>query len=88
MTSLNTEKLDSYIINTTTNKILGWVGCFFVCVGAIAVALEIDPLNIYTLNVGALIYAIWGWRTKQWNQVAVNIFLILVYSFGLIWRII
>jgi hypothetical protein len=88
MTSLNSEPLDKFVANKQTNKILGWAGCFFVCVGAIAVTLEFDPLNIYALNIGALIYALWGYRTKQWNQVTVNVFLIAVYSFGLIWRII
>jgi hypothetical protein len=74
--------------STKINNMIGWFGCIVVCVGALAVALNIDPLNVYALNLGALIYAIWGYRTKQWNQVAVNAFLISVYTFGAIYRLI
>jgi hypothetical protein len=69
------------------NRVLGWTGCFFVCVGALLTTFDIDPLNIYALNVGAIIYAAWGIRTRQWNQVAVNGFLIAIYGLGLVLRI-
>ena len=59
MSSINTNSIDKYIADNTINKILGWLGCFFVCVGAIAVTLDLDPINIYTLNIGAIIYGIW-----------------------------
>ena len=72
--------------NDTINKTLGWVGCFFVCLGAALTSLQVDPLNIYALNIGAIVYAIWGYRVRQWNQLAVNLFLIAVYGFGAVWR--
>jgi len=70
------------------NRYLGWIGCFFVCLGAMLTTLKIDPLNIYALNMGAIVYALWGLRTRQWNQVAVNLFLIAVYGIGALWRMI
>ena len=88
MTILNDDSVNKFISDARINQALGWVGCLLVCIGAIAVALEIDPLNIYMLNAGAIVYGIWGYRTKQWNQVAVNLFLIAVYSFGVVWRLI
>ena len=72
--------------NNKINTALGWLGCIVVMVGAVSVSLGIDPLNVYALNFGALIYGIWGYRTKQWNQVVVNGFLITVYTFGLLYR--
>ena len=74
------------LIETKFNKTLGWVGCFFVCLGAALTTFQIDPLNIYALNLGAIVYAVWGYRVKQWNQLAVNLFLIGVYGFGALWR--
>ena len=88
MSNLNASAVEKAITDTRMNRALGWLGCLFVCVGAIAVTLEIDPFNIYALNAGAIVYAVWGYRTKQWNQVTVNIFLIAVYSFGVVWRLI
>ena len=74
------------LIESKFDKILGWVGCFLVCLGAGLTTFQIDPLNIYALNLGAIVYAIWGYRVKQWNQLAVNLFLIGVYGFGALWR--
>lgn len=88
MTSINTDSIDKYIADNTVNRFLGWLGCFFVCVGAVAVTLDLDPINVYALNIGSIIYGIWGFRTKQWNQVIVNMFLISVYSLGIVWRLI
>ena len=88
MKILNNDSLNKSIADTRITRVLGWVGCLFICIGAIAVTLEIDPLNIYMLNAGAIVYAVWGYRTKQWNQVTVNLFLIAVYSFGTVWRLI
>ena len=74
------------LIETKFDKALGWVGCGLVCLGAALTTFQIDPLNIYALNLGAIVYAIWGYRVKQWNQLAVNLFLIGVYGFGALWR--
>lgn len=70
------------------NTIIGWVGCVVVSVGAIATSLNIDPLNVYAFNLGSMIYATWGYRTRQWNQVIVNAFLITIYTFGAIYRVV
>ena len=71
-----------------TNTIIGWIGCVVVLVGATATSLDIDPLNVYAFNLGALIYGIWGYRTKQWNQVVVNALLVIIYTFGAAYRIV
>ena len=42
------------------NNLLKWGGCFTVVLGALCTSLRIDPLNIYFLNVGALLYLLWS----------------------------
>ena len=68
------------------NRFLGWLGCVFVCAGAVCTSFQIDPLNILFLNLGALVYLIWSIRTKTWNQVVVNTVLIGIYAAGAIIR--
>jgi hypothetical protein len=69
------------------NSFIAWMGCAVVCVGAIATSFHIDPLNVYAFNLGSLLYGYWGYRTKQWNQVIVNAFLIVVYTIGVFYRL-
>jgi 4-hydroxybenzoate polyprenyltransferase len=69
--------------NDWVSKALGWAGCFFVCAGALCTSLRIDPLNIYFLNLGAIVYLFWSIRTKTWNQVVVNTVLLAIYIMGL-----
>ena len=64
------------------NKLLGWLGCGLVCGGALSTALQWDPLNIILLNIGALVYLVWGVRTRQMNQVIVNGVLLFIYGAG------
>jgi hypothetical protein len=40
--------------------------------GALATALMIDPLNIWLLNTGALLFLIWGFLIKEKAMIAVN----------------
>jgi hypothetical protein len=55
--------------------------------GAGATALAWDPVNIALLNVGALLYLYWSWSVRDWNLVAVNGGLLLIYLVGAIVRL-
>ena len=55
--------------------------------GAMATALAIDPLNIWLLNAGAMLYLFWSLRVRDWNLVAVNAGLLTIYVFGAILRL-
>jgi len=63
------------------NNVLKWSGCAFVVAGAILTALKV-PHNVYFFNIGALLYAIWGWRVKEMSILLLNGFLLMIYSFG------
>ena len=65
------------------NSILKWTGCVAVCAGALATSLRVDPLNIYLLNLGALLYLVWAVRIKETNLIAVNGVLLALYLVGL-----
>jgi len=55
--------------------------------GALATALAYDPLNIVLLNLGALLYLYWSLKVKDWNLVAVNGGLLLIYIVGAVIRL-
>jgi hypothetical protein len=51
--------------------------------GAICVSLGIDPWNVYMGNLGALMYAIWALRAKDWNIFIVNMTFLIIYGYGI-----
>jgi hypothetical protein len=65
------------------NTILKWAGCATVCAGALCTSLRIDPLNIYFLNAGALLYLLWAVRIGERNLIVVNAVLLALYLVGL-----
>ena len=65
------------------NNTLTWAGCATVLAGALFTSLRIDPLNIYFLNAGALLYLIWAVRIKETNLIIVNGVLLALYVLGL-----
>jgi hypothetical protein len=52
-------------------------------IGAILTSLRIDPMNIYLLNVGAILYFVWGYRIREWNLIVINAGFILIYAIGI-----
>jgi len=65
------------------NFCLKWSACAVTLAGALCTSLRIDPLNIYLLNLGAVLYLAWGYRIREWNLVAINIGLLIIYLYGL-----
>ena len=53
--------------------------------GALCTSLRIDPLNIYLLNLGALLYVLWAIRIREMNLIIVNAVLLAIYIVGLFW---
>jgi hypothetical protein len=65
------------------NSTLKWTACAVTLAGALCTALRIDPINIYLLNAGALIYLIWSLRIREWSLVTINAGLLAIYIVGL-----
>lgn len=66
-----------------TNSILKWTACAVTLAGALCTSLRIDPMNIYLLNCGALLYTIWSLRIREWSLVTINVGLLTIYFVGL-----
>jgi hypothetical protein len=68
------------------NTILKWVACAVTLSGALCTSLQIDPLNIWLLNLGAVLYLIWSWRIREWSLVTINFGLLAIYILGIVVR--
>jgi hypothetical protein len=69
------------------NTVLKWVACAVTLGGALATSLQQDPLNIYLLNAGAVLYLIWSLRIREWSLVTINAGLLTIYVVGLFLRV-
>ena len=67
----------------TFNTWLKWSACVITLIGAVLTSLRIDPMNIYLLNSGAILYFIWGYRIREWNLIVINAGFILIYAVGI-----
>lgn len=69
------------------NNILKWVACFVTLFGAIATSLAWDPLNIWLLNLGSILYMTWAIRIREPSLITINAGLLAIYLFGAFIRI-
>jgi hypothetical protein len=68
-------------------EILKWVGTALTIAGAVATSLALDPLNVYLFNAGALVWLSAAIRMKEKSLIVVNAGLLVVYIFGVIYRL-
>lgn len=68
------------------DNVLKWVACAVTLAGALCTSLQIDPLNIWLLNGGAVLYLIWSWRIREWSLVTINFGLLAIYILGIVVR--
>lgn len=66
--------------------IIKWVATFVTLLGALATALMFDPLNVYLLNLGAVLFLIWAVLIKERAMITVNAGLLLIYLIGIVVR--
>lgn len=64
-----------------------WLGTLVTLMGALATALMVDPLNVYLLNLGAVLFLIWAFMIKEKAMIIVNAGLLLIYMIGLVVRV-
>jgi hypothetical protein len=69
-------------------NVLKWLGTAFTLAGAIATSLAIDPLNVYLFNAGAVTWLVAAIRMKEISLIVVNAGLLVVYMFGVFYRMI
>jgi hypothetical protein len=66
------------------NFVLKWGACAVTLAGAVCTALQLMPINIYVLNLGALLYLVWSIRIREWNLILVNAALLIIYLAGFV----
>ena len=71
------------IDNCRINFWLRWVACLITIAGALCTSFRIDPLNIYLLNIGAVVYLTWSIRIKETSLITINVALLTIYFIGL-----
>ena len=64
------------------DSILKWTATVLILVGAVLTSLAVDPLNIYVMNVGTLIWLIWALRIRDNALIVVNAGLLVIYLMG------
>jgi hypothetical protein len=62
---------------------LKWAGTVITLAGALCTSLRVDPLNVYLLNVGALLFLWWAFRIRDRAMITVNAGLLGIYVLGL-----
>ena len=62
---------------------LKWAGTVVTLAGALCTSLRVDPLNVYLLNVGALLFLWWAFRIRDRAMITVNAGLLGIYVLGL-----
>ena len=67
----------------TRTNVLKWVATTFTLSGALSVSLSWEPYNMILLNIGSLLFLIWGYLIKDKAIVAVNVGLLAIYVYGL-----
>jgi hypothetical protein len=68
------------------NFVLKWCACFVTLAGALTTSLQMDPLNIYLLNIGSILYLTWAIRIREASLIVINAGLLLIYVVGLLHR--
>jgi hypothetical protein len=69
------------------NSFLKWSATILTILGALAITHKLDPLNIYLLNIGSVLWIMWAFRIREYAILAVNIAMMLIYAHGLIIRL-
>ena len=69
------------------NNILKWSALVITLSGAICTSMKLDPMNVYLLNLGCVVYLAWSWRIREWSLVLVNAGLLAIYLPGGVMRL-
>ena len=74
-------------MNSKLTSSIKWIATVLTLIGAVLTSLSIDPLNIYFLNAGSILFIWWAIRISDLAMITVNLGLFLIYGYGTILRI-
>lgn len=72
----------------STNTWLKWTATVLTIVGAVAVTLDVSWWDVTVLTVASVVWIAWSLRIREWSLVTVNVFMITIYGYGIIDRLI
>lgn len=67
--------------------LLKWTGTVLTLLGAILTSIDIQPYNVWLLNIGSAVFVWWACRIRDRAMITVNLGLLLIYSIGVIIRL-
>jgi len=67
-----------------TTFYLKWLATLVTIVGAICTSINLYPLGPALLNVGAFLWLIVAIRWREWSLITINATLLLIYTVGLV----
>ena len=67
--------------------LLKWIGTVLTLIGAILTSIDIQPYNVWLLNIGSAVFVAWAIRIKDGAMITVNLGLLTIYSIGVIIRL-
>lgn len=70
------------------NAWLKWTATVLTIIGAVAVTLDVSWWDVTVLTVASLFWIVWSFRIREWSLVTVNVFMISIYGYGIIERLI
>jgi hypothetical protein len=70
------------------NTWLKWTATVLTIIGAVAVTLDVAWWDVTILTVASIVWIVWSFRIQEWSLVTVNVFMITIYGYGMIDRLI
>ena len=67
--------------------LLKWTGTVLTLIGAVLTSIDIQPYNVWLLNIGSAVFVAWAVRIKDGAMITVNLGLLTIYSVGVIIRL-
>lgn len=71
-----------HLTHRQIDEYLKWTATVITLCGAVLTSLAVDPLNVYLLNTGSLIFLFWAVRIRDGAMIAVNAGLLAIYGMG------
>jgi len=67
--------------------LLKWIGTVLTLIGAVLTSIDIQPYNVWLLNIGSAVFVAWAVRIRDGAMITVNLGLLTIYSVGVIIRL-
>ena len=81
------DRRRSMSIKDRNTWLLKWIGTVLTLIGAVLTSIDIQPYNVWLLNIGSAVFVAWAIRIKDGAMITVNLGLLTIYSIGVIIRL-